>query len=123
MKRRNDILIVDDDADMVEVIEMVLRAAGYATRAARNGLEALEQVGDAMPALILLDILMPVMNGWKFADELRARYGDSVPIVVVTAAEHAHSRAEAIDAASVLEKPFEMPDLLRIVAQHVSAEG
>jgi CheY-like chemotaxis protein len=64
-------------------------------------------------------MLMPVMNGWQFAKAFRERYGRDVPIVVATAAEHVQSRGGAIDAAGVLPKPFEVSDLLRLVARHV----
>ncbi len=121
MKRFNDVLVVDDDLDMVEVMELVLRDAGYPTRTALNGKQALDAVAQAMPALIVLDMLMPVMNGWEFARAFRARYGREVPIVVATAAEHVHSRGDAIDAAGVLPKPFEVSDLLRLVARYVPA--
>jgi CheY-like chemotaxis protein len=115
------VLIVDDDADMLEVMELVLRDAGYATRAALNGRQALDAVANGMPRLILLDMLMPVMNGWQFAREFRARYGKEVPIVVATAAEHLHARSDGLDASDVLPKPFEVADLLRVVERHVPA--
>ena len=70
-----------------------------------------------MPDLILLDMLMPVMDGWQCARELRARYGRSVPIVIVTAAEHARASAAQIGADAVLSKPFEVS--LKVVARHV----
>jgi CheY-like chemotaxis protein len=117
----NDVLVVDDDEDMIEVLEVLLQDAGYTTRTALNGLQALEAVEKGMPALIVLDMLMPVMNGWQFAREFRARYGPGVPIVVATAAEHVQLRGDEIDAAGVLPKPFEVSDLLRLVAQHVPA--
>ncbi len=120
MNRRNDVLVVDDDPDMIEVIELVLHDAGYATRSALNGQQALDEVAVAMPALILLDMLMPVMNGWQFAKAFRERYGHEVPIVVATAAEHVHSRGDEIDASDVLPKPFEVSDLMRLVARHVT---
>jgi len=119
--RCNDVLIVDDDADMLEVMELVLRDAGYPTRSALNGREALDAITRGMPALILLDMLMPVMNGWQFANEFHARYGKEVPIVVATAAEHVRARTNGVDAADVLPKPFEVADLLRIVGRHVPA--
>jgi CheY-like chemotaxis protein len=121
VKACNDVLVVDDDEDMVEVIELLLHDAGYATRTAQNGRQALDVIAESMPALIVLDMLMPVMNGWQFAREFRARYGSKVPIVVATAAEHVLSRGEEIDAAGVLPKPFEVSDLLRLVAQHIPA--
>ena len=121
MSLGHDVLVVDDDPDMVEVMETVLNDAGYETRAACNGRQALDVVAARMPALILLDMLMPLMNGWQFAREFHARYGAGAPIVVATAAEHVHSRGDAIDAADVLPKPFEVSDLLRVVARYMPA--
>jgi CheY-like chemotaxis protein len=114
-----DVLVVDDDAEMVEVMELVLGDAGYRVRSARNGKEALEAVAAQRPDLVLLDMLMPVMNGWQCARELRARYGRAIPILVVTAAEHARARAEEVGSDGVLSKPFELSLLLRLVRQHV----
>ena len=74
---------------------------------------ARETVAVEMPALIVLDILMPVMNGWQFAQAFRARYGRGVPIVVATAAEHIERRRNGLDVTDVLPKPFEVSDLLR----------
>jgi CheY-like chemotaxis protein len=120
MTTRGDVLIVDDDEDLLEVIELLLRNAGYSTRTALNGRQALDAVATEKPALILLDILMPVMNGWQFVHEFRTKYGDGLPIVVVTAAEHARSRCRAIQPADVLTKPFDVRDLLQVVARHVA---
>ena len=119
----DDVLIVDDDPDMVTIIRIMLDDAGYQVRSARNGKEALESVAAKMPAVVLLDILMPVMDGWQCARELRARYGRRVPIVVVTAAEHAGARAAQVGGDDVLAKPFEMAELLRIVARYAPRNG
>jgi CheY-like chemotaxis protein len=110
---------VDDDDDMLEIVGLVLGSAGYAARVARNGRQALDAVAEAMPALILLDMLMPVMDGWEFVNEFRARYGGDVPIVVVTAAEHARARCSPIEVSEVLTKPFDVHELLRVVARHL----
>lgn len=119
MTVRPDILVVEDEVAMADVILRVLTMSGYAARRAENGVEALSAVAMRMPALVLLDILMPVMDGWQCAHELRTRYGDSLPIVIVTAAEHARARATNLGADGVLAKPFEMRDLLEIVARYV----
>jgi DNA-binding response OmpR family regulator len=118
MDARKEVLVVDDDLDMAEAMLLVLDAAGYAARSAHNGKQALEEVAAQMPSLILLDMLMPVMNGWQFARELHARYGHAVPIVVVSAAEHVRARSEEIDADDVLSKPFDMNELLKIVQRY-----
>jgi CheY-like chemotaxis protein len=114
-----DVLVVDDNADMVDVMALMLEDAGYSVRIASNGKEALDAVATRMPDLVLLDMLMPVMDGWQCARELRARYGRSVPIVIVTAAEHARASAAQIGADAVLSKPFEVSLLLKVVARHV----
>lgn len=118
MDAPSEVLVVDDDPDLVEVMLLVLRGAGYAVRSAANGKQALEVVKAGKPALILLDMLMPVMDGWQFARELRAGWGREVPVVVVTAADHARARSDEIAADEVLPKPFDVDELLRVVARH-----
>jgi len=115
----NDVLVVDDDPDMVDAMLLVLGQAHFECRSAANGQQALEAVAERLPAVILLDMLMPVMDGWHFAQELQARYGHAVPIVVVTAAEHARVRSHEIGAVDVLSKPFNVTDLLAIVERYL----
>jgi DNA-binding response OmpR family regulator len=117
----SDVLVVDDDPDMVELMLIVLEQAGYRARSARNGREALSAAAERTPTLVLLDMVMPVMNGWECAHELRARYGSKLKIVVVTAAEHPRARAEEVGADDVLPKPFDMSSLLRLVARYLAA--
>ncbi|MGC3996073.1 MAG: response regulator [Anaeromyxobacter sp.] len=115
------VLVVEDDADLLGLMEMVLTDAGYAVRTASDGRQALERVAEVMPALILLDMRMPIMNGWEFARVFRERYGRPCPVVVVTAAENAQLRAEEIGADGWLSKPFELDDVLSTVARLVDA--
>ncbi len=96
---------------------MLLQDAGYPVRTASNGLQALERTAEEMPGLILLDMRMPVMNGWEFAREFRARHDHACPIVVVTAAENAQLRAQEIQAEGWLAKPFDLDDVLRMAAR------
>ena len=116
-----DVLVVEDDADLSTLIAMILMDAGYAVRSAGDGARALERVGERMPDVILLDMRMPVMNGWEFPREFRARHGRAAPIVVVTAAENARLRAAEIEADGWLEKPFELEDVIAVVARFASA--
>jgi CheY-like chemotaxis protein len=112
------ILVVEDDPDLGQLVAEVLESAGYRTAVAGNGAEALDclQTIDH-PDLILLDMMMPVMDGWQFASEFRARYGQPAPIIVVTAAEQVERRAQEIGADDWLSKPFELRDLLHAVAR------
>jgi DNA-binding response OmpR family regulator len=119
MPNARDVLVVDDDPDMVEAIMMVLEQGNYQARSAENGRQALAEVDKRLPGLILLDMLMPVMDGWQFAKELRARYDHTVPIVVVTAAEHVKTRGDEVGADDVLSKPFNISSLLGVVGRYL----
>ncbi len=118
-----DVLIVEDDRDMLDVIEATLDGDGYRCRSATNGQRALEMVALAKPGLVLLDMQMPVMNGWECARRLHATYGHAVPIVIMTGAKHAATRRDEVDADGMLTKPFAIDQLLRIVARYVAPHG
>ncbi|HET7823953.1 MAG TPA: response regulator [Anaeromyxobacter sp.] len=117
------VLVVEDDPDLVALLEMVLVESGRRVRTAHEGRAALARVGEEMPGLILLDMRMPGMNGWEFAREFRARHGHGCPIVVVTAAENARRRAEEIGADGWLSKPFDLDEVLAMVARFLGPAG
>jgi CheY-like chemotaxis protein len=119
MGEPRDVLVVEDDPDMLDAIQVALDHGGYPSRSAANGKQALDAVQERMPRLILLDMLMPVMDGWQFAQELHARHGETIPIVVMTAPDHLRARTEEIGAQEVLPKPFDLNRLLRVVARYV----
>jgi DNA-binding response OmpR family regulator len=111
---RPAILVVDDDRDLVELVAWILEEEGYEVRTAGNGAQGLQVLGTFDPALIILDMRMPVMDGWRFAAELDGR-GPHAPILVMTAAEDAHVPAQEIGARYWIAKPFEIEALLRLV--------
>ncbi|MBI4322252.1 MAG: response regulator [Chloroflexi bacterium] len=111
------VLVVEDEFDLRAFVEMVLQQEGYRVATAANGLEALEQVDREKPELILLDMRMPIMDGWQFVKEMRNKHDHSIPIVVMTALHDAYAVAKQIDAKGYLRKPFEIDDLLRSVAK------
>jgi CheY-like chemotaxis protein len=117
------VLIVEDDPDLLSLVAMILGDAGYDVAAAGDGLQALARIEKRMPGVILLDMRMPVMNGWEFAREYRARFARAAPIVVVTAAEDARARAQEIGADAWLEKPFDLDDVVRTVARFLGPAG
>lgn len=114
-----DVLVVEDDRDLAAVMRLALESAGHRVRTARHGQEALDLVAADRPALVLLDMMMPVMDGWRCAAELRSCYGRSLPIIVVTASELALRRGADVDADATLAKPFELEDLLELVDRHL----
>ena len=109
------VLIVDDDETIADLVATLLTTEGYDVVAAPHGQAALDVLRKSPPGLILLDMRMPVMDGWAFAEELRRRYGQRTPIVVCTAAEDAQRRAREVEAVGCLSKPFELDELLRLV--------
>lgn len=115
------VLIVDDDPDMLELQEEALESRGYRVATARDGEEALRRVAEQEPHVVLLDMRMPVMDGWTFARAFRERYGRRIPIVVVTAAEDSRLRADEIGADADLGKPFELEQLYSVVEDTVGA--
>ena len=115
------VLVVDDDADLLRMVELILDGEGYRVITAGEVLEALTKVAQEMPAVILLDMKMPIMDGWEFAREFRARHDRLAPIVVLTAAEDARLRAQEIAAEGYLGKPFDIDDLLEIIKSYVDS--
>jgi DNA-binding response OmpR family regulator len=108
------ILVVDDDRAILSAVADALALEGYAVRTAANGREALKAVDEGAPSVILLDMRMPVLDGWGFARALRER-GVRSRILVMTAAENARRWADEIAADAYLAKPFELEDLLTTV--------
>ena len=113
------ILVVDDDPMVRRLLFWVLTEEGYAVLEAADGAIALVRVHEAPPSLILLDMRMPVMDGWEFARRYRALPGPHAPIVCVTAAVDAAARGAQIEAAATLDKPFNLDELLAVVGHHV----
>ncbi len=110
------VLVVDDDRDIRQVVSWALEDEGYSVVEASNGREALEAVQRDAPKAILLDLGMPVMDGWTFVRECRdARVCDGVPIVVMSAG-HRAGEATKIGAADFLAKPFDLDVLLAKLA-------
>lgn len=105
------ILVVDDDASIRAAIRDVLESEGYRVVTASDGAAALSAIERERPAMVLLDMRMPVLDGWGFSRELRRR-GISLPICVMTAARDAARWASEIGADSYLAKPFNLTDLL-----------
>ena len=109
------ILIVEDDQEIRDFLALVLEGEGYAVRTAPNGAVALQLVHQQPPQLILLDMRMPVMDGWAFVAAYRGEPGVHAPIVVQTAARDVAQTAAEVQADAYLGKPFNLDDLLTVV--------
>ena len=108
------ILVVDDDPTILATVSETLDLEGYPVVTATNGAEALEQLERQLPSLVLLDMRMPVLDGWGFIRAVRAR-GLTPIVVVMTAAADARRWASEIGAQGVLAKPFDLDELIAAV--------
>lgn len=119
---RRPILVVDDDPSILETVRSILESEGHPVITATNGNEALECLERATPGLMLLDMRMPVLDGWGVAAALRDS-SHRVPIVVMTAAENASRWAAEIQAEGFLAKPFDLNQLLDTVERYRDRGG
>jgi CheY-like chemotaxis protein len=109
------VLVVDDDPDLRQLTASLLACHGYGVIEAQHGREGIERLMHDCPDLVVLDLNMPVMDGWQFRAEqqqLRDARLSSVPVLLVTAAEGARAHCEALKAVGLVEKPFEPDHLL-----------
>ncbi len=116
------ILVVDDDPGILAMLRDLLESEGLIVRTASNGEEALAALSEMAPSLILLDMRMPVLDGWGFAERYRAQ-ALAYPIVVMTAAESAKRWAEEIGATGYIAKPFDVNELLQTIERHREKDG
>lgn len=107
------ILILEDEKDILQTLSELLKTEGYEVQTAQNGKEALAFLKtSSMPDLILLDMKMPVMNGWDFTKEFYRLYDHRSPLLIMTAAADAEQRAKEVNASGFIGKPFDLEDLL-----------
>ena len=111
---RKRVLVIEDDQAFRELLVFGLSAAGYEVYVAENGARAVEIIGGADPDLVLLDLLMPVMDGLRFLRWLKDDSGITVPTLVVTCLDEKSSIIDALvaGASDVLIKPVTLDDLL-----------
>ncbi len=112
------VLVVDDEPQVVWMLRFSLEAEGYQTFSARDGRAALDEVREHRPNVMLLDIMMPVMDGWSVLEELRSVPDEERPrVVVVSARTSLRDRAKAAElgADAFVPKPFNVDELLRIL--------
>jgi CheY-like chemotaxis protein len=117
-----NILVVDDSSINRELLCEMLRTAGYRTRVARNGAEALDLIGGAPPELVLLDIQMPGMSGFEVCTTLRADPRTrAIPVVFISALDDVSEKVRAFEAGGVdyVTKPFEPAEVLARVGSQI----
>jgi two-component system response regulator MprA len=111
MSHHARVLVVDNDADIRDLIEMVLVDDGYTVETASDGADALRKVGEHEPNAIILDAMMPRMNGWEFLALWCTRpAGDRPPVLMISAVGNRRTAMDA-GAQGFLAKPFDLDAL------------
>jgi CheY-like chemotaxis protein len=108
------VLIVDDEPALREIIAEALATEGYRVTTAVDGARALEHLGETRPDLIVLDLMMPVLDGWAFIEAYRAIAEDEIPIIGVSAnlSPQVAARLRNLGVRVCLAKPFDLDELI-----------
>ncbi len=117
-----DVLIVDDDEAIAEFVSVVLSQHGYRVAVARDGLQAINILRHTPARLLLLDLMLPIMDGWDLARAVRANPKlKDTPIVVLSALDELPDESQGVN--GYLRKPFDIDDLFSCVAANISPRG
>lgn len=111
------ILVVEDDRDIREFLTVLLQAEGYEVVTASNGSQARHHLeSSSVPDLILLDLMMPELDGWNLREELsNSATLQDVPIIILSGLSNLHQEARALKVAAYFKKPFDMDDLIETI--------
>jgi CheY-like chemotaxis protein len=123
MADKKKILLVDDDPDFVQAVQVIVESGGYDVRVAYDGKEGLEAVAEEKPDLIVLDVMMPVMNGHEACAELKSDPETAgIPIILLTAvaervttSTYSHRDMLESEAEDYMPKPVEPKELLELI--------
>jgi DNA-binding response OmpR family regulator len=111
-----DILLVEDEPDIVDFMERMLRHAGYSVRVVSDGLAALTAISANPPVVMILDLVLPIMSGWAVLEQLQ-REKRHVQVIVMTANPTVSARLTGYGIQQYLVKPFLMHELLGAIAE------
>lgn len=113
MGEAKKILVVDDEPQLALAVKIRLQSRGYQVVTANDGQQALESVDKEQPDLVILDVLMPVMDGYTFLRELNTRVGrGKIPVIILTARDRMKDLFEVEGIEDYIVKPFDYEDLL-----------
>ncbi len=116
-KRKKKVLIVDDEPDTLELVKLVLESGGFQTVLAENGIKALKEVDVSKPDIVLLDIMMPDMDGWEVFRKIKEK-NPKIPVAILTAKAQNIDRLlglHVLKAEDYITKPFGKNELINRV--------
>jgi two-component system sensor histidine kinase ChiS len=124
---KGEILVVEDDREINELVGAYAQIAGFGYRSALNGTDALSEVRSRRPALIVLDLMLPDLDGFEVCRRVRAEAqanGRPIPVIIIlTALDGAKSRQQGLECGAVdyLTKPFDPDQLMEVINKHAAA--
>lgn len=114
------ILVVDDDPSLCRLLEIRLESNGYEVMKASNGVEAFAKASDERPDLIILDVSMPIMDGYEFVRSTRWLDLKDIPILILSARVNTKEMFDALGVSDFLAKPFDFNELLGKVSECIN---
>ena len=127
MDKKGTILVVDDNRDNVEILRAFLESRGYTVSEAPDGKTALARMEQVRPELVLLDVMMPGMDGWQVCRAIKGHpeFGTATKVVMVTAKGGFEDKFEGLrsGADDYVVKPVDFKDLLEKVERNLAARG
>jgi two-component system, chemotaxis family, chemotaxis protein CheY len=118
------VLVVDDDPAIRGLVAEALRGEGYTVDVAAHGREGLDAIRANRPETVILDLMMPIMDGFSFLEACqRENLCENVPIVVISAVHDAMRRIVELPVRACVAKPFDLDDLIRTVGRFARPNG
>jgi two-component system response regulator VicR len=119
------ILVVEDNAEVAKLLELILRRAGYDISIAEDGIEALQRFQEQQPDLVLLDIMLPRMDGYEVSTRIRQEFHSQVPVIMLSSLDSPldMERSREAGATDHLAKPFDKDQLLAVIASYIGREA
>ena len=121
------VVYIEDDPEMINLVTLILSRRGFLVKGAHGGREGLELVNSEIPDLILLDLMMPDLDGWDLYQQLKANSATrDIPVIVITAKSQPIDRVLGLHIAKVddyISKPFHPEDLLNSIEKVINAQG
>jgi two-component system nitrogen regulation response regulator GlnG len=116
MTLATDILLIEDEPGVMDVMLRVLQRAGFGVRTAQDGIAAFAALHECLPALVILDLVLPGISGFAVLTHIRQQY-PALPVIVITANPQAITHPAAQSVRHYLLKPFHIEELLDMVAR------
>ena len=121
------ILCIEDEPEMIDLIRLILGRRGFDVKGANGGVEGLQMIRQEMPDLVLLDLMMPDMDGWEVYQQMKAdERTKGIPVIVVTAKAQSIDKVLGLHIAKVddyIAKPFSPQDLLSSVERVLKSKS